>query len=259
MEGNSQKPQNEIRVGFNSRVRNIITYCNALLKENKFRTLNLSAIGGAIGKLVDVVEVIKVLNAGLWQVNKVGTVSYQTVDTKGDVQNQRLYPKLEIVLSLDEVKDRTEGWQDKLSDEERENLLKVHNEISEKRRTQRNEGESTGVRGRGGFRGENRGGFRGSRGRGGFRGGNRGGFREGNRDGFREGNRGGFREGNRGGFREGNRGGFRGESSGFRGSRGGFRGESRDGFREGNRGGFRGGNRGGFRGSRGGFRGRGAY
>ncbi len=85
-----KKAQNDVRVSFNSRVRNIITYCNALLKENNFKTLNLSAIGGAIGKLVDAVEVIKVLNAGLYQVNKLGTVSYQTVDTKGNIQNQRL-------------------------------------------------------------------------------------------------------------------------------------------------------------------------
>jgi hypothetical protein len=254
MEGNTQKPQNEIRVGFSSRVRNIITYSNALLKENNFRTLNLSAIGGAIGKLVDVVEVLKVLNGGLWQVNKVGTVSYQTVDNKGDVQNQRLYPKLEIVLSLDEPKERTEGWQDKLSDEERNNLLKVHNELVEKRNAGRTEGR---IEGEGESRGRGRGGFRGSRGgnRGGFRGsrgGSRGGYGE-----FRDGERGGygeFRDGERGGFR-GSRGGNRG---GFRGSRGGNRGGDFGGFRDGNRGGFRGsrgGSRGGFRGSRGGNRG----
>jgi hypothetical protein len=203
MEGKAQKPQNEIRVSFNSRVRNIITYCNALLKENTFRTINLSAIGGAIGKLVDVVEVLKVINAGLWQVNKLGTVSYQTVDTKGDVQNQRLYPKLEVVLSLDEPKERTEGWQDKLSEEERSGLLKVHDELLEKRRA----GGET--------RGRGRGGFRGSRGRGGNRGGFRGGFR-----GTRGGNRGGFR-----GSRGGNRGGFRGTRGGNRG--GNFRGQRR--------------------------------
>ena len=212
-----KKAQNDVRVSFNSRVRNIITYCNALLKENNFRTLNLSAIGGAIGKLVDAVEVIKVLNAGLYQVNKLGTVSYQTVDTKGNIQNQRLYPKLEITLTLDEPKERTEGYQEKLDEETRTSLLKQHNELLEKRRGQ--------VRPRGGFRG----GFRGTRG-------------------VSRGTRGGFR-GTRGGFR-GTRGGFRGTRGGFRGTRGGFRG-TRGGFR-GTRGGFRG-TRGGFRGNRGGY------
>ncbi len=203
------KPENDIRVSFNSRVRNIITYCSALLKDNKFRTINLSAIGGAIGKLVDAVEVIKVIHAGLWQTNKLGTVSYQTVDNKGDVQNQRLYPKLEIVLSLDEPKDKSEGSQGKLDDETRGALLKIHDEIAEKRRAERPEGERQEGERQEGDRPRGRGGFRGSRG-------SRGGFR---------GSRGGFR-GSRGGFNGESRGGFNGESrGGFRGSRGGFSGE----------------------------------
>jgi len=44
---------------------------------------------------------LKLANAGLYQINKIGTVSYQTVDQKGTVQNQRLYPKLEVTLTLD--------------------------------------------------------------------------------------------------------------------------------------------------------------
>ena len=100
MEGrkDNNKPLNEIRIGFRSRVRNIVNYATILLNENKFRSLNLSAIGGAIGSLVNAVEVLKINNPGLYQVNKIGTVSYQTVDQQGQVQNQRLYPKLEVVL-----------------------------------------------------------------------------------------------------------------------------------------------------------------
>src|SRR4051812_10387945 len=94
-----KKPLNEIRVGFNSRVRNIIRYSNVLLKEQNFRSLHFSAIGGAIGSLVNAVEVIKISNAGLYQVNKIGTVSYQTVSNSGSVENQRLYPKFEVTLT----------------------------------------------------------------------------------------------------------------------------------------------------------------
>ena len=72
----NNKPANEIRIGFQSRVRNIINYANVLLKENNYRSINLSAIGGAIGSLVNAVEVIKINNPGLYQVNKIGTVSY---------------------------------------------------------------------------------------------------------------------------------------------------------------------------------------
>ena len=229
MEGRkeSNKPENEIRIGFNSRVRNTVNYASILLKENKFRSLNLSAIGGAIGSLVNAVEVLKINNPGLYQVNKIGTVSYQTVDQQGGVQNQRLYPKLEVVLSLDAPKEQGEGYQDKLSEDERTKLQA----LSQQERPPRTEEDREfAPRGRGGFRGGRggpRGEFRG--GRGGPRGGFRGGFRGGDRE---------FVPRGRGGFR-GGRGGFRDEFSGeFRGGRGFSRGFSRGGPR--GRGGFRG-------------------
>jgi hypothetical protein len=225
MEGNkdTNKPLNEIRIGFRSRVRNIVNYANILLKENTFRSLNLSAIGGAIGSLVNAVEVLKINNPGLYQVNKIGTVSYQTVDQQGEVQNQRLYPKLEVILSLDVPQEKGEGFQEKLSEEERTSLFNLSKERAP--REEIAEGEERprgGFRGarrgeRGGYRGE-RGGFRGGRGapRGGFRGG-RGAPRGGFRGGF-EGERGGYRGVSRGGPRGGFRGGFRGERGGPRGA-----------------------------------------
>jgi hypothetical protein len=149
------KPVNEIRIGFQSRVRNIINYANVLLKENNFRSINLSAIGGAIGSLVNAVEVIKINNPGLYQVNKIGTVSYQTVDNQGSVQNQRYYPKLEVVLTLDEPKDAGVGFQDKLSEEERAKLLAV---AQEKRRGEEPSRGGEPRRGRG-IRGRGRGTF----------------------------------------------------------------------------------------------------
>jgi hypothetical protein len=148
------KPANEIRIGFQSRVRNIINYANVLLKDNTYRSINLSAIGGAIGSLVNAVEVIKINNPGLYQVNKIGTVSYQTVDNQGSVQNQRYYPKLEVVLTLDEPKDAGVGFQNKLSEEERAKLLAVSQEARRTEEPRRFE-EPRGGRG-----------FRGGRGRG---------------------------------------------------------------------------------------------
>ena len=186
MEGRKEnnKPLNEIRIGFRSRVRNTVNYANILLKENNFRSLHLSAIGGAIGSLVNAVEVLKINNPGLYQVNKIGTVSYQTVDQQGVVQNQRLYPKLEVTLSLDAPKETGEGYQDKIPEEERTKLLALAAQ-----RPERTEERPRG--GRGGPRGAPRGG---PRGRGGFRGG-RGGPRGAPRGGPR--GRGGFRGGAR--------------------------------------------------------------
>ena len=173
------KPQNEIRIGFNTRVRSVLQYANTLIKDNNFKTIKMSAIGGAIGSLVSAVELLKITNKGLYQVNKIGTVSYQTVDQGGDVQSQRLYPKFEVTLTFDAPTEKGEGYQDKLSDE-KFNELSAANEASQKERetkvekTREEYGES---RGRRGYRGESRGrgGYRGeSRGRGGYRGQSRG-------------------------------------------------------------------------------------
>ena len=196
----NNKEPNDIRIGMNTRVRNVVRYCNSLLKEKTYKSLHFSAVGGAIGKLVSAVEVLKTVNAGLFQLNKLATVSYQSVDGK-EVKNQRLYPKMEVTLSLEDFKDKNDGYQKKLEEDERLKLYNIFNEQPVRRG-----GARRGFRGRrGGFRGR-RGGFRGRRGfRGGFR--SRGaGFRRGNR-GFRpRGNRGTSRGPARGGFRGGNRG-----------------------------------------------------
>ena len=190
----NSKEDNDIRIGMNTRVRNVVRYCNSLLKEKTFKSLHFSAVGGAIGKLVSAVEVLKIVNTGLYQQNKFATVSYQSSENK-EVKNQRLYPKMEVTLSLDDFKDKNEGYQPKLEETERLRLYNIFNE--QPTRTVR----------RGGFRGR-RGGFRGRRG--GFRGRRifRGRFRArgtGFRRGFRGYNRGRGMRGNRGGNRGGNR------------------------------------------------------
>ena len=157
----SKKQVNDIRVSFNSRIGGIVSYCEKLLKENNIRELNFSAVGGSIGTLVSVVELLKTITPGFYQVNRLATISYQSVEEggKSETQNQRLYPKLEVKLTLDKPAQITEGFQDKMNVEERKKLLDLHNKRREERRNR--------PRRRGGFRGR-RGGFRGRRG--GFRG-----------------------------------------------------------------------------------------
>ena len=182
----NKKEPNDIRIGQSSRVRNVVRYCNSLLKEKTYKTLHFSAVGGAIGKLVSAVEVLKIVNEGLYQQNKLATVSYQSSDSKEVQNNQKLYPKMEVTLSLEDFKDKTDGYQKKLEETERQKLYKLFNEQPIRRRP------------RGGFRGR-RGGFRGRRGFGfrarGFRG-NRARPMRGNRP--RGGMRGRGNRGNRG-------------------------------------------------------------
>ena len=165
----TKKPVNDIRVSFNSRIGGIVSYCEKLLKENNLRELNFSAVGGSIGTLVSVVEILKTITPGFYQVNRLATISYQSVEEggKSEAQNQRLYPKLEVKLTLDKPEKTTEGFQDKLKEEDRKSLLDAH----VKRKEERSRGRGR-FRGRRGFRGR-KGGFRGRRP---FRG-RRGGFR----------------------------------------------------------------------------------
>ena len=163
------KAPNDIRIGMNSRVRNVIRYSQSIMKEKNLRELKFSAGGGSIGRLLDTVEVLKVLIPNLYQQNKITSVAYQTLDSNNTVLNQRLYPKMEVILSLDEFQTKNEGTQDKLPEEQRKQIEKTMNERREQREKD----------GRRGFRPRrfNRRGFRGRRGfrRGfrGFRGGNR--------------------------------------------------------------------------------------
>ena len=163
----SKKPINDIRVSYSSRIGGIVSYCEKLLKENNIRELNFSAVGGSIGTLVSVVELLKTITPGLYQINRLATISYQSVEEggKSDNQNPRLFPKLEVKLTLDKPAKPTEGFQDKLDEEERKKLLDLHNKRRDDRRNR--------PRRRGGFRGR-RGGFRGRRGFRGFRGRGRG-------------------------------------------------------------------------------------
>ena len=192
------KAANDIRISMNSRVRNVIRYSTSIMKEKNLRELKFSAVGGSIGRLLDTVEVLKVLIPNLYQQNKITSVAYQTLDSNNTVLNQRLYPKMEVILSYDEFKTKNEGTQDKLQEEERSKIEKI---MSERRQQREKEGRGKrgNMRGRRGFRGRRRG-FRGR----GFRGGNRG-FRN-NRGGNRRGTnrRGGpLRGGMRGNQRRG--------------------------------------------------------
>ena len=164
----TKKAENDIRIGMKTRPRYVIKYSQSIMKEKNLKELKFSAVGGSIGKLIEVVEVLKVLIPNLYQQNRITSVAYQTVDSNKTLLNQRLYPKLEVILSTEAFKEKNEGTQDKLDEKDR----KTFEEHINKRREEREKNRGRG-RGRGGFRGR-RGGFRGRRG--GFRG-RRGGFR----------------------------------------------------------------------------------
>ena len=203
----TKKEPNDIRIGINSRPRNVIKYATSVMEEKKLTELRFSAVGGSIGRLLDIVEVFKVLKPGLFQQNKITSVAYQTVDSNNVLLQQRLFPKLEVVLSKEEPKNKTEGYQGKMDEKERKEIETIMNKRKEER--EKNRGARRCPRGRGGPRGRGR--------RPGFRG--RGRPRRGGPRGPARGSSRG--RGNPRGTNAGRgRGGPRGGSSGPRGNRG---------------------------------------
>jgi hypothetical protein len=161
----TKKEPNDIRIGMSSRPRNVIKYATSVMDELKLTELKFSAVGGSIGRLLDIVEVLKVLKPGLYQQNRITSVAYQTVDSNNKLLTQKLYPKLEVVLSKEEPKTKTEGYQGQMDEKDRKQIETIMNKKREER--EKNRGTRRG-RGRGGPRGRGRrGGFRGrARGRG---------------------------------------------------------------------------------------------
>ena len=164
----SKKEPNDIRIGITSRPRNVIKYSTSVMDELKLTELKFSAVGGSIGILLDIVEVLKILKPGLYQQNRITSVAYQTVDSNQTLLTQKLYPKLEVILSKEEPKVKTEGYQGQLDEKDRKQIETIMNRRKEER--EKNAGtkrpEQRG-RGRGGPRRGRRGGFRGrTRGRG---------------------------------------------------------------------------------------------
>ena len=161
----TKKEPNDIRIGMNSRPRNVIKYSTSVMDELKLSELKFSAVGGSIGILLDIVEVLKILKPGLYQQNKITSVAYQTVDSNQKLLTQKLYPKLEVILSKEEPKTKTEGFQGQLDEKDRKAIETIMNKRREEREKNRSGPRGRG-RGRGGPRGRGRrGGFRG-RGRG---------------------------------------------------------------------------------------------
>ena len=162
----TKKEPNDIRVGMSSRPRNVIKYATSVMDEKKLTELKFSAVGGSIGRLLDIIEVFKVLKPGLYQQNRITSVAYQTVDSNNELLQQRLFPKLEVILSKEEPKNKTEGYQGQIDEKQRKEIETIMNKKKEQREKNRGRGGPRG-RGRGGPRGRGRrAGFRGGRGRG---------------------------------------------------------------------------------------------
>ena len=141
-----KKVSNEIRIGLRTKPKEIITQCEKLIKEEKVKELHLSAVGNTIGNLVVAVEIVKSLFPDLHQSSEFSTIPARSIekdkDKKSDTKPQRLYPRLEIVLSTEKLPEKKEDSKSKITEEERtiliETLEKQKEAFTKIRRLRRN-------------------------------------------------------------------------------------------------------------------------
>lgn len=103
-----KKISNEIRIGLRTKPKDVIAQCQKLIKEEKVKEFHLSAVGNTIGNLVVAVEIVKSIFPELYQSSEFSTiparVNGKDKDKKPDAKPQKLYPRLEIILSLEKKK-----------------------------------------------------------------------------------------------------------------------------------------------------------
>lgn len=126
MEVKLKKSENEIRIDINSKVEEIILKAEHLFKEENFRAVKFNAIGGNIKNLIIVVETLKYILPGLHQQNKISTVGFLPMKKRNKTKIKKLYPKLEIFLTLDNPEKKGEGYQEPLNEEKRKKFLKIY-------------------------------------------------------------------------------------------------------------------------------------
>lgn len=123
----AQKPSNEIKIGFKSKPKEVISQCQKLIKDEKFKDLHLSAISTSIGDLVIAVEILKSMFTNLVQQNVFTTISPlpKEKSKKSDKKIQKLLPRLEIILSTSKKDEKKEDTTHPvtISEEERKILI----------------------------------------------------------------------------------------------------------------------------------------
>ena len=102
-----KKPANEFRIGFRSNPKEIITQCEKLLKDNKVKEIHLSAISSSIGEITIISEILKYNFPNLCQKNVFSVISPSLSEKKKKIEDnkKKLYPRLEIILTMGENKE----------------------------------------------------------------------------------------------------------------------------------------------------------
>ena len=123
----SPKQANEIRIAFRSKIGPLVTQCEKLIKDEKFKDLHLSALGNSISNVYVIFEILKSMYPDL-SYKSVFSVIYLTneneKDKKPDKEKKKLFPRLELIISKEKpAENKEENF--KLSEEERKALIET--------------------------------------------------------------------------------------------------------------------------------------
>lgn len=124
-----KKPNNEIRIQSRTKPKQVISQCEKLLKEDKVKELHLCGVGNAIGNVVIVAEIMKSYHPELFQQSVFSTIVPKSIEKdkekKVETKNQKLFPKLEIILSTEKPNEKKESTAQKITEEERKILIET--------------------------------------------------------------------------------------------------------------------------------------
>ena len=125
-----KKPSNEIRIKFNSKQKDILAQCEKLLKDGNVKDLHLSGVSSTIADLMVTVEILKSKHPGLSQQSKFTTIpprqnEKDKKDKKPEEKPTKLFPRLEIILTLNDEKEKKEGSAAAISEEETNVLIET--------------------------------------------------------------------------------------------------------------------------------------
>ena len=132
-----KRPANEFRIGFKSNPKEVITQCEKLLKDDKFKEIHLSAISSSIGEISIIAEILKYTFPNLSQKNVFSVITPPSTEKKkkADENKKKLYPRLEIILTLG---DKKEEPATKITEEEIKILIDTLEKQKESYRKSRN-------------------------------------------------------------------------------------------------------------------------
>lgn len=127
-EDKSKTISNEIRIGFRSKIKQIINKFEKLLKEEKVKDLHLSAVGNSIGNLTITSEILKSLHPELFQKSIFSAISLSDEKNKDKNKGQKiekLFPRLEIIFMTEKPQGKKEEVKS-ITEEERKTLIDTY-------------------------------------------------------------------------------------------------------------------------------------